>query len=51
MDKSRQPLRYDERQLEAYQQSFQLAQNNLILTLEEEWFQKYLEHIEVSIAE
>ena len=51
MDRSRQPLRYDERQLEAYQQSFQLAQNNLILTLEEEWFQKYLEHIEVSAVE
>ncbi len=42
MDRSRQPIRYDERQLIAYQQSFEVAQSNLILTLEEEWFQKYL---------
>jgi len=51
MDRSRQPIRYDERILEAYQQSFQLAQNNLILSLEEEWFQKYLAHIEFSTTD
>lgn len=51
MDRSRQPIRYDERQLESYQQSFQLAQSNLILSLEEEWIQKYLETPEATTAE
>jgi hypothetical protein len=43
MDRSRQPIRYDERQLISYQQSFELAQINLIRSLEEEWFQKYVD--------
>ncbi len=43
MDRSRQPIRYDERQPVSYQQSFELAQLNLIRSLEEEWFHKYLE--------
>lgn len=49
MDRSRQPIRYDERQLLAYQQSFEEAQLNLIRSLEEEWFQKYVtENVVVS---
>lgn len=43
MDRSRQPIRYDERQPVSYQQSFEVAQLNLIRSLEEEWFQKYVD--------